>query len=105
MPASWKTCVPKDNIVYLNNIIPTTINDYSTFENKSIEQIAKIALKACDAEHLKIKWDREKPDGQFRKDASSDKFLNDFPDFEFTSLFEGIQKTYNIKYNECLEIK
>ena len=74
-------------------------------ENKSILEIAKIALKACDAEYLKIKLDKSKPDGQFRKDASSDKFLNDFPDFKFTSLFEGIQKTYNIKYNECLETK
>jgi len=36
--SSKKTWVPKDNIVYLNNIIPTTINDYSTFENKSILQ-------------------------------------------------------------------
>ena len=96
----------------LAKAIVETINKKDNFnynvctpENKSIEQIAKIALKACTAEHLKIKWDREKPDGQFRKDASSDKFLNDFPDFKFTSLFEGIQKTYNIKYNECLETK
>ena len=96
----------------LAKAIVETINKKDNFnynvctpENKSIEQIAKIALKACNAEHLKIKWDREKPDGQFRKDASSDKFLNDFPDFKFTSLFEGIQKTYNIKYNECLETK
>jgi GDP-L-fucose synthase len=96
----------------LANAIAKTINKKNAYiynvctpENKSIEQIAKIALKACDAEHLKIKWDREKPDGQFRKDASSDKFLNDFPDFKFTSLFEGIQKTYNIKYNERLEAK
>ena len=96
----------------LAKAIVETINKKDNFnynvctpENKSIEQIAKIALKACNAEHLKIKWDREKPDGQFRKDASSDKFLNDFPDFKFTSLFEGIQKTYNIKYNERLEIK
>lgn len=74
-------------------------------ENKSIKEITQIALKACDAEHLKIKWDKTKPDGQFRKDASSNKFLNDFPDFKFTSLLEGIQKTYNIKYNECLETK
>jgi len=74
-------------------------------ENKSILEIANIALKACDAEHLKIIWDKSKPDGQFRKDASSEKFLLDFPNFKFTSLFEGIQKTYNIKYNECLETK
>jgi GDP-L-fucose synthase len=76
-----------------------------TPENKSISEIAQIALKACNAEHLKIKWDRSKPDGQFRKDASSEKFLTEYPDFKFTSLFEGIQKTYNIKYNECLETK
>lgn len=76
-----------------------------TAENKSIKEIAEIALKACNAEHLKIKWDKTKPDGQFRKDASSQKFLTKYPDFKFTSLFEGIQKTYNIKYNECLETK
>jgi GDP-L-fucose synthase len=94
----------------LANAIVKTINKKNSYnynictpENKSIEQIAKIALKACNAEHLNIKWDREKPDGQFRKDASSDKFLKDFPDFKFTSLFEGIQKTYSIKYNERLE--
>ena len=76
-----------------------------TPENKSIKEIAEIALKACNAEHLKIKWDKTKPDGQFRKDASSEKFLTDYPSFKFTPLFEGIQKTYNIKYNECLEVK
>lgn len=76
-----------------------------TPENKSIKEIAETALKACNAEHLKIKWDKTKPDGQFRKDASSEKFLTDYPNFKFTSLFEGIQKTYNIKYNECLETK
>ena len=95
-PSCLKPNISKNNSYNYNICTP---------ENKSIEQIAKIALKACNAEYLKIKWDREKPDGQFRKDASSDKFLNDFPDFKFTSLFEGIQKTYNIKYNERLEIK
>ena len=77
----------------------------STSENKSILEIAEIALKACDAEYMTLDFDRSKPDGQFRKDASSQKFLTKYPDFKFTSLFEGIQKTYNIKYNECLETK
>lgn len=94
-----------DAIVKTINKKNAYVYNICTPENKSIEQIAKIALKACNAEHLKIKWDRDKPDGQFRKDASSNKFLKDFPDFKFTSLFEGIQKTYNIKYNECLETK
>ena len=77
----------------------------STSENKSILEIAEIALKACDAEYMTLDFDRSKPDGQFRKDASSQKFLTKYPDFKFTSLFEGIQKTYNIKYNERLETK
>jgi GDP-L-fucose synthase len=96
----------------LAKAIVETLNKKDSFnyniccpENKSISEIANIALKACNAEHLKIKWDKSKPDGQFRKDASAEKFLSDFPDFKFTSLLEGIQKTYNIKYNERLETK
>lgn len=96
----------------LAEAIVQTINAQTAFsynicppENKSIFEIAKIALKACDAEHLKIKWDKSKPDGQFRKDASSEKFLQIYPNFKFTPLLEGIQKTYKIKYDENLEIK
>lgn len=72
----------------------------ATPENKSILEIAQIALKACDAEDLILNFDRSKPDGQFRKDASSKKFLDKYSNFQYTSLFEGIKKIYNIKYNE-----
>jgi len=90
------------NVIDKNNIY-----DYNvcTPENLSIEQIAKIALKACNAEYLNIKWDRTKPDGQFRKDSSSEKFLNDYPDFQFTNLMDGIKKTYDKRFNKALEIK
>jgi GDP-L-fucose synthase len=63
-------------------------------ENLSIKQIAEIALKACEAEDVEILWDSNKPDGQFRKDVSNEKMLRIIPDFEFTSLEEGIKKTY-----------
>ena len=33
-------------------------------------------------------------DGQFRKDGSNSKFLELFPDFEFTSFDQGIRETY-----------
>jgi GDP-L-fucose synthase len=72
----------------------------ATPENKSILEIAQIALKACDAEDLILNFDRSKPDGQFRKDASYKKFLDKYSNFQYTSLFEGIKKIYNIKYNE-----
>tara|TARA_R100001443_G_scaffold112800_1_gene126770 strand:- start:3078 stop:4004 length:927 start_codon:yes stop_codon:yes gene_type:complete len=76
-----------------------------TPENKSIKEICDIALEACDATHLSVEWDETKPDGQYRKDASSKRFLKDFPDFKFTKLVEGIKKTYNIISNERVETK
>jgi GDP-L-fucose synthase len=66
----------------------------ATDENISINEIAKIALKACDAEHLKIEYDETKPDGQFRKDVSSKKLKSIIPDFSPINLYEGISDTY-----------
>ncbi len=60
-----------------------------------INRIAEIALKACDAEHLKIEYDRTKPNGQMLKDVSNEKLMKAFPDFEFTDLETGIRETYN----------
>lgn len=62
--------------------------------NYSIREMAEIALKACDAEHLKINFDTSKPDGQYRKDVSNEKFRKIFPKFEFTSLEDGIKRVY-----------
>lgn len=74
-----------------------------TTENKSILDLATIALKACDAENIELNFDTSKPDGQYRKDASSEKFLLKYPDFKFTSLYDGIKKIYNVKYYEQME--
>jgi GDP-L-fucose synthase len=63
-------------------------------DNLSIKQIAEIALKACDAEDVEIIWDSTKPDGQYRKDVSNAKMLHLLPNFEFTSLEEGVKRTY-----------
>lgn len=63
-------------------------------ENISIRQIAEIALKSCDAEHLALEFDSTKPDGQFRKDADNSKMLSLMPGFKFTSIEDGIRQTY-----------
>lgn len=63
-------------------------------ENLSIKETALIALRACDALGVQIEWDSSKPDGQYRKDVSNEKMLSIIPDFKFTSLEEGIRKTY-----------
>ena len=76
-----------DNDIYDNlNVSPP--------ENFTISDIAKIGIKACDKEYLKINWDSSKPDGQFRKDVTSKKLMNVLPDFTFTSLEDGIRRTY-----------
>ncbi len=66
----------------------------ATPEVKSIKDIALIALKALGKEHYKIKFNGSFPDGQYRKDVSIDKFSKYLPYFEFTSLSDGILKTY-----------
>ncbi len=63
-------------------------------ENRSIREIAEIALKACGSENLEIVFDQTSPDGQYRKDVSNAKMLKFIPDFGFTTLEAGIKKVY-----------
>lgn len=64
-------------------------------ENLTIRQMAEIALKACDAEHLSIDFDTTKPNGQYRKDVSVDLLKEKIPSFNPMNLFDGIKQTYN----------
>lgn len=97
----------------LANAICETLDESEVFEyniankeNYSIKEMAEIGLEACDAKNIEINWDKSKPDGQYRKDASSKKFTDKYPEFEFTSLKEGIKKVFCLKYgNEKLEVK
>lgn len=63
-------------------------------ENLSIKEIAEIAIKATNSNNIKIEFDKSFPDGQYRKDLSSDKLNNIIGDFNFTPLSAGIKKTY-----------
>jgi len=73
----------------------------ATEENISIDEIAKIALKSCNAEHIKIEYDITKPDGQYRKDVSINKLNSIISDFTPISLYDGIKNTYN-KINKTI---
>ena len=73
----------------------------ATEENVSIDEIARIALKACDAEHIDIEYDSTKPDGLYRKDVSIDRLKTLIPDFSAISLYDGIKETYS-KINKSL---
>jgi GDP-L-fucose synthase len=77
-----------DNNIYENFNVATE-------ENFSINEIAKIALRACGAEHINIQYDSSKPDGQFRKDVSIEKLKKYIPHFSPIDLCSGIKKTYD----------
>lgn len=72
----------------------------ATPENLSIKEIAKIALEACNSNHLKIFWDSSKPNGQFRKDVSIELLKQNIPNFNPISLYEGIKLTYQHLLNK-----
>lgn len=60
----------------------------------TIHEMAEIALRACDAEHLSIRYEQPHLNGQFRKDIDNKKLKELFPDFKFTPLELGIRLTY-----------
>ncbi len=80
-----KEMVNKD-IISSFNVAPS--------DNLSIDSITKIALKTLDIKS-KINYIMPELDGQYRKDVSNTKMLKYFPNFNFTSLEEGIKKVYD----------
>lgn len=63
-------------------------------ENRSIREIAEIAVAACGHPGFEIRFDGVSPDGQFRKDVSNARLRSLLPDFRFTPLADGIAKVY-----------
>ena len=101
----WGTGKPLRQFMYATDlarvikyIIDNDINDNFNVAPDyvyTIKEIAEIGAKACDKEHLKLEFDKNKPDGQFRKDVDSSKLLNILEDFEFTPLGDGIRRVYD----------
>ena len=83
------------NVIWecVENDIYTNMNVASN-EVLSIHQMAEIGLKSCDATHLKIEYDTTKPDGQYRKDISITKLLEEIPTFNPIPLSDGIKRVY-----------
>ncbi len=69
-------------------------------ENFSILEIAKLALKVCEAEDLEIEFDKEKPNGQLRKDIDLSLMKSLLPNFKPTLLKEGIKEVYKMIGNK-----
>lgn len=78
----------------LNNDIYESFNVASK-ENLSIKEMAEKTLKVLGLEHIKIKFDSTKPDGQYRKDVSIDKLNNLLPNFNPLTFEKGIKRVYD----------
>jgi len=64
----------------------------STGEEYSIDEVARTVAKCFDYES-ELVFDRTKPDGQYRKHTDPSKLQSLLPNFQYTPLTEGIQKT------------
>ncbi|MDB9996330.1 NAD-dependent epimerase/dehydratase family protein [Gammaproteobacteria bacterium] len=65
--------------------------------NLSVNNIALVALNACDAQHMTIKYDASKPNGQQRKDVDTVRLKSCMPTIEFRDLAAGIRNIYDIE--------
>ena len=86
-----KQMIEKDKFLNMN---------IATSENFTVDNIARIALKACNQEQMQIKYDKNMPNGQLRKDIDISKFKENFPNFNPITLFEGIKEIFKKRYTD-----
>jgi len=78
----------------LDNNIYDCMN-VATSENLSISDMARIAFLSCGVNKMDIIYDTSKPNGQYRKDASTKLLKEKIPSFNPIKLKDGIKKTYD----------
>lgn len=76
---------------YNNDPTPITLS-VDEDDEVSIKDVAMAVVKACDFQGEVI-FDTTKADGQFKKTASNEKLRKYRPDYEFTSIQDGIQQS------------
>jgi GDP-L-fucose synthase len=69
----------------------------STSDEISIKGVVDIIVELMNYKG-KVVWDKEKPEGQFRKPSDNSKIKKYLPDFKFTPLYDGLKET--IEYFE-----
>tara|TARA_R110000772_G_scaffold109958_1_gene213361 strand:- start:21 stop:950 length:930 start_codon:yes stop_codon:yes gene_type:complete len=99
----WGTGTPLREFIYAKDIAKLTewvLYNYtedepiilSTSKEVSIQGVVELIVELMEFEG-EIIWDNSKPDGQFRKPSSNAKIKKYLPDFEFTSLRDGLKET------------
>ena len=67
---------------------------FTTSQEISIKNLVDIIVDKFNFKG-KVVWRSDKPNGQFRKPSDNSKLLSYLPDFKFTPIEEGIEKTVN----------
>ncbi len=99
----WGSGEPLREFIYNKDVARLTewvLNEYEESEPIILSNSKEIAIK--DVVKLIVKemnftgnviFDRNKPDGQFRKPSDNSKLMKYLPNFEFTPIEEGIKET------------
>jgi len=100
----WGSGSPLRQFIYsedLARLMIWTLREYTEVEpiilsvgEKDEVSIKDVALMIADAMDFKgnVVFDDTKPDGQYKKTASNTKLMKYKPDFEFTSMKDGVKK-------------
>ena len=65
---------------------------FSTSDAVTIKDVVDLIVEYMNFKG-NVVWDRDKPDGQYRKPSDNSKLKSYLPDFEFTPIDKGIEKT------------
>lgn len=114
-PVFWGSGRPLREFTYSYDIATALINLAENYEDVSPVNIGKtgeisilsVVEKICNILEFegKVTWDIEKPEGQYRKPSDNNLFLNIYPNFKYTDIDEGLQKTCNWFLNHYPNIR
>jgi len=99
----WGTGKPLREFIYNKDVAKLTewvLNNYnedepiilSTSEEISIKEVVGIIVELMNFKGG-IKFNSDKPDGQFRKPSDNSKIKHYLPNFKYTSLYDGLKET------------
>ena len=99
----WGSGTPLREFIYNKDVAKLTewvLENYdenepiilSTSEEVSIKEVVGMIIELMNFKG-EVKWDSDKPDGQYRKPSDNSKIKHYLPNFEFTPLYEGLKET------------
>ena len=104
----WGTGTPLREFIFSKDVAKLTewvLENYeenepiilSTSDEISIKEIVDVITELMNYRG-NVVWDKDKPDGQYRKPSDNTKIKKYLPDFKFTPLYDGLKET--IEYFE-----